>query len=131
MDKPELQSVLERVRAEMAADSARLEELERQAGLLQAEQHRRQARASALANMPSDDPLLAPAETMKLTEAILSVVRQRPVGLPLANLAMKAIRLAPSKSDNPQRVAEVRIGQLLKEGRLMERGGRIIIGPNA
>src|ERR1043165_6784970 len=126
MDREELLLTYQKFKAQLAAGTERLRALEAETAQLQEEQIRLGAVVSAIQKLlDPPDP-----EAMKLTEAILSVVRRRP-GLPAPVLAAKALGLAPSKSADPQRVAMVRIGQLVNDARLREVNGAIHPGPKA
>ena len=126
MDKKELEKTRSDLQRELEEGAVRLSKLEAEARQLQNDQTRLQAVVVALENLLSG----ADPETMQLTEAILTMARQRP-GLPAVNLAVKVSRMVPSKSADPQRVAAVRIAQLVKEERLREENGAIHIGPKA
>ena len=125
MDKPELEMTHKKFKEQLADVTERLRATEAEAVLLQGEQARLQVVVAAM------DDLLAPpdpGESMKLTEAIMTTAATyAPAGIAAEGLARKTLRLVSSKSADPTRVAMVRIGQLLKDGRLTDKGdGRLI-----
>jgi hypothetical protein len=129
MDFAEVGPLLKSLREQMAAKAARLAEVQKELLQLNAEHSKLSVAVQALERLqlPVTDP---ETEGLALTDVILNAVRANP-SHNRNTLVAVVVRQAQSKSADPRRVATVRIAQLLKEGKLLEVGGRLRIGPNA